>query len=64
VTRYSASRSPGGADLSQAVYLAFCDIFVTSDLPQYRALRMLNVLVKKMNTRVVRYEVFRSEMLS
>lgn len=59
--RYARWRNAGGIDLQQAVYLAFCDHFVTADVQQFRALRLLNVLNRHANTSVWRYSNFRAQ---
>jgi hypothetical protein len=56
--RHARWRHAGALDLQQAVYLAFSDFFVTADVQQYRALRMLNVL-NRCETNVYRYSDFR-----
>ena len=66
-TNYSAKRKPGTLDLWFGIYLPLCDRFVTSDNGQYRALRMINVLNKKINTarqtQVIKYKEFRRCLL-
>jgi hypothetical protein len=61
--KYSRKRVPGAFDLGQAVYLRFCDRFVTQDLPQYRALRFLNVLNSEKRADVLTYDAFRNRLL-
>ncbi len=41
---YGAGNHPGAIDLLCAIYLCHCDCFVTDDVEQRRALRVLNVL--------------------
>lgn len=60
--RYGRSRIAGGADLTQGVYLAFSDTFVTHDKGQRRAVRFLNVLNSSRCT-VRSYNSFRSATL-
>jgi len=56
---YSSKWHADAIDLQQAVYLRFCDWFVTDDKPQYRAIRLMNVFNKGRATRVCRYDSFR-----
>lgn len=60
---YSERRNAGAIDLGQAVYLTFCDRFITGDRAQYRGLRLLNVLNSKRRTQIMRYDTFRSRLL-
>lgn len=60
---YSRRRVAGAFDLGQAVYLRFCDRFVTQDLAQYRALRFLNVLNTEERAEVLTYDAFRDRLL-
>jgi predicted nucleic acid-binding protein len=60
--RYSRKRVAGAFDLGQAVYLRFCDWFVTNDLAQYQALRFLNVLNTAARSEVLTYDTFRSRL--
>jgi hypothetical protein len=60
---YSAKHHANTIDLGQAVYLPMCDRFVTDDLAQYRALRLLNRFNTKRRTEVVRYDTFRKRFL-
>lgn len=53
---------PGTLDLWCAIYLPYCDIFVTDDKPQRRALRLLNVLNNK-KTRVISYNEMRNGLI-
>ena len=62
--KYGRSRVAGGADLAQSVYLAFCDVFVTHDKGQRRALSFLNVLNGSSTCKVVSYETFRTAILA
>jgi predicted nucleic acid-binding protein len=50
-------------DLGQAVYLPLCDSFVTHDVRQYRALRLLNRFNTGRKTEVLRYQAFRRRLL-
>jgi len=59
--RFARSRVANGADLHQAVYLAFCDVFVTFDKGQQRALRFLNALNRSSATKVESYPSFRKQ---
>lgn len=67
-SNFSPKGKPGTLDLWCAVYLPHCDALVTNDRGQCRALRMLNVLSKRMpptpvKTRVLMYRRFRAEIL-
>jgi hypothetical protein len=61
---FGAGRSAGGLDLWCAMYLPLCNIFITDDAPQRRALRLLNQLmrnpriVNKKSSSVVSYDEF------
>lgn len=68
-SHYSAKGKPGTLDLWCAVYLPHCDILVTRDRGQYKALRILNALSRRMpptttRTRVSTYNRFRREILA
>jgi len=64
-SRYGPKGKPGTLDLWCAVYLPVCDVFVTNDNGQHRALRLLNVLSSRIGdppmpkTRVLKYVAFR-----
>jgi hypothetical protein len=64
-SNYSPKGKPGALDLWHAVYLPMCDIFVTRDVGQHRALRLLNVLSRRLTdrptpkTKVLMYHAFR-----
>ena len=68
-SNYGPNKKPGQLDLWCAVYLPMCDVFVTSHNGQYRALRLINVLGRRMadrpvpRTRVLKYSVFRRTVL-
>ena len=63
--RFGKTNNAGGIDLGQAVYLRFCERFVTHDRPQYRALRFLNRFSRaaKYEAEVLTYEAFRRRLL-
>jgi hypothetical protein len=61
---YSNKWHAGGIDLGQAVYLAMCDRFVTDDVAQYRALRLVNRYNTKRTTEVLRYDTFRRRIVA
>ena len=61
---YGASTNPGTIDLMSAVYLNYCDYFITSDTRQRRALRVLNALnPHQPKTRISSYEEFRNRLV-
>ena len=60
---YSRKRVAGAFDLGQAVYLRFCDRFVTHDFAQYQALRFLNVLHTAGRPEVLTYDAFRNRLM-
>lgn len=59
---YGSKVNAGFHDLDSAIYLPYCDWFVTGDEPQRRAFRMLNVLNSR-STKIVAYRHFRSRWL-
>lgn len=59
---YGWKVNAGMHDLDSAVYLPYCDWFVTGDEPQRKAFRMLNAL-NRHHTIVVRYRDLRSRLL-
>ncbi len=66
---YGSRKKPGTIDLWCAVYLPHCDVFVTDDNGQYQALRLLNVLSRRIprrtaRTRLMLFESFRRWLLS
>lgn len=61
---FGVSSNAGTIDLMSAIYLAYCDYFVTSDVKQRRALRVLNVLnARRPRTRVISYEELRRRLV-
>jgi len=60
--RFGWKVNAGLHDLDSAIYLPFCDWFVTGDVPQRRAFRLLNVRNPR-GTRIVDYAKFRSQLL-
>lgn len=61
---YGHRGKAGTIDLSCAVYLPFCDRFVTDDVAQRKALRLVNVHNSRMpKTHVLSYEAFRGSLL-
>jgi len=69
-TRYGAGgtgksrKKPGTLDLWCAIYLTRCDCFVTADIPQRRALRILNVFnPHQPRTRILSYDELRERLL-
>lgn len=63
---YSPRKNPGAVDLWFAVYLEYCDFFVTDDLGQFKALRVMRTLTRRRSPRakVLTYEQFRSRLLT
>lgn len=59
---YSPKKNPGSIDLWCAVYLWFCDFFVTDDYAQYKALRLVNTFNPR-KTIIILYQNFRKRML-
>jgi hypothetical protein len=68
-SHYGPKGKPGTLDLWCAVYLPLCDALVTNDKGQYRALRLLNVLSRRVGdrpmpkTRVLKYAAFRRTLM-
>jgi hypothetical protein len=66
-SNYGPKGKPGTLDLWCAVYLPICDVLVTNDNGQHRALRLLNVLSRRRagrpKTRVLKYETFRRRLI-
>lgn len=61
---YGHKGKAGTVDLSCAVYLPFCDRFLTDDVGQRKALRLVNVHnSREPRTRVLSYEDFRRRLL-
>ena len=60
--KYGVRNKPGTLDLWCAIYLPHCDVFVTDDIPQRRALRFVNVL-NPYPTCIRSYNGFRSRMI-
>jgi hypothetical protein len=59
---FGSGHNPGTIDLWCAIYLPLCDVFVTDDVAQRRALRALNVLNGK-GSRVMSYGEMRARLL-
>lgn len=69
-TAYGAGRKgksrkkPGPLDLQCAIYLPYCDRFVTRDVNQRRALRILNVFnPRRPRTEIISYDGLKSRLL-
>jgi hypothetical protein len=68
-SHYGPKGRPGTLDLWCAVYLPVCDVLVTNDNGQYCALRLLNVLSRRVGdrpmpkTRVLKYAAFRRTLM-
>ena len=61
---FGVNSNPGTVDLMLAVYLRFCDCFVTSDVRQRRALRILNVLnPRRPKTQIISYGELRRRLV-
>jgi predicted nucleic acid-binding protein len=60
---YSRRKVAGAFDLGQAIYLRFCDRFVTDDTAQYRALRLLNRFSTEARPDVLTYDHFRARLI-
>lgn len=60
--KYGVRGKPGTIDLWCAIYLPVCDVFVTDDIPQRRALRLLSVLSSK-KARIMSYVEMRARLL-
>lgn len=59
---FGARKNPGAIDLLCAIYLPQCDCFVTDDVTQRRALRVLNVLNPR-KTKILSYEELRRRLV-
>ena len=60
--KYGVKGKPGAADLWFAIFLPNCDVFVTHDKGQRRALRTLNVL-KPRRARIMSYSELHMRVL-
>lgn len=59
---FGVRKNPGIVDLWCSIYLPSCDLFITHDANQRRALRLLNVLNSR-RTRILSYQLFRQRLL-
>jgi len=59
---YGNKRNPGHLDLWSATYLPICDVFVTRDTRQCRALKILNKANRR-RTRILSYAQWRENLL-
>ena len=59
---YGRNRKTGTVDLWCAVYLPHCDCFVTHDVGQRRALRVVNVFNPR-RTKIMSYDELRRRLL-
>jgi hypothetical protein len=59
---YGAGNHAGAIDLLCAIYLCYCDCFVTDDVKQRRALRVLNVLNPR-RTQILSYNELRTRLV-
>jgi hypothetical protein len=62
LSRYGKNTNAGMMDLLFAVYLESCDVFITDDVQQRRALRILSKVGRR-RPRVQSYDDFRSRLL-
>ena len=60
---YGHKRNPGHLDLWSATYLPICDVFVTGDKRQRRALKILNKANPR-STRILSYAQWRQSLLA
>jgi hypothetical protein len=61
---FGVSSNPGTIDLMSAIYLNHCDYFITSDVRQRRALRVLNAFnPRQPKTRIISYQEFRNRLM-
>jgi hypothetical protein len=62
---YSPRKNAGTIDLWFAVHLAHCDVFVTNDLAQFKALRVINAIGgrRRKRARVLSYDQFRTQIM-
>src|SRR5271165_3765026 len=62
---YSSKNNPGTIDLWFAIYLEHCDVLVTDDRGQYKALRVINVLSRRRSpkSRIFLYDQFRKRLV-
>jgi hypothetical protein len=60
--RYGWKANAGLHDLDSAIYLPYCDWFVTGDAPQRRAFRLLNALNRRA-TSIIEYSDLRRRLL-
>jgi hypothetical protein len=59
---YGKRKKAGVLDLWSAVYLFYCDYFITHDKDHWKALRVVNAFNPR-KTRVLSYETFKSRLL-
>jgi hypothetical protein len=59
---YGHDNNPGHLDLWSAAYLPLCEVFVTHDKRQRRALKIINMLSKR-RARVLSYREWREKLL-
>ena len=60
---FSYRRNPGHLDLWSAMYLPFCDVFVTNDKRQRRALKVLNKASSR-QARIMSFAEWKTRLLS
>ena len=59
-----SGKKPGTHDLQCAIYLPYCDRFITADPKQRRALRILNVFnPRNPRTKIISYDELRSRLI-
>jgi hypothetical protein len=61
---FGVPSNPGTIDLMSAIYLNYCDYFITSDVKQRRALRVLNAFnPHQPKTQIISYQEFRNRLI-
>jgi hypothetical protein len=63
IDRYSADFNAGMIDIANAAYLPLCDVFVTEDRNQRKALRAVSPLSEPRRPRILSYSAFRKRVL-
>jgi uncharacterized protein with PIN domain len=63
MSHFAKDKNPGSIDTQQSIYLAICDVFVTSDQQQHRMLRLLTPFGHK-KRQVWKYSKFASWLLN
>ncbi len=63
ISHFGRGKNPGSIDTQQSIYLPICDVFVTTDQPQYRMLRLLTPFGHK-KRQVWKYQKFANWLLN